>query len=94
MPRVYETLLVVLLVAVMAAGLAVLLSGLLPLSLLMHEHHEQWLFSCLSLLYSLVALGGVLLTSLCTPLGFAATFSILGRVISKPMVGASDTHTL
>ena len=46
----------------------------------------QWWLSYLPLIYSLVSMLGVLLMSVCTPLGFSSLFTLLGAIITRPMV--------
>ena len=49
-----------------------------------------WQLSYLPLIYSVVSMLGVLLMSVCTPLGFSSLFTLLGAIITRPMVKYSN----
>ncbi|XP_064397509.1 limb region 1 homolog-like protein isoform X2 [Halichondria panicea] len=80
MSRITETALLLCLLGVMAALLAGLLSSFLS------GEESEWWWSALPLLYSLVSMLGVLVACLVTPLGFSALFTLLGEVITRPML--------
>ncbi|XP_064644596.1 limb region 1 protein homolog isoform X3 [Lineus longissimus] len=84
MARVYETFVVLSLLAVLVFGLAWVASALID------EDHpsRQTLFDVwnvyLPYLYSGISLFGVLMLLLCTPLGFATLFTVMGQLVTKP----------
>eukprot|EP00731_Ephydatia_muelleri_P014130 Em0007g1440a len=77
--RVYETLILLVFVTILALGFARLLSDFSGSIL----SPSTWLDQ-VPLLYSLVSMAGVVLMTVCTPLGFACIFTVLGKVIVKP----------
>ena len=81
--RVYEAFVVQLLLAVMVLGMAFILCALIDKS---QSAVELFFNVCnyLPFLYSCVSFLGVVLLLLCTPLGFARLFTVLGKIIIKP----------
>ena len=83
MGRIYEAFIVQTLLAVIVLGMAFVLCALVDKSQSAVElffdvwNYLPFLYSCLSFL-------GVVLLLLCTPLGFARLFTVLGQVIVKP----------
>ena len=81
--RIYEAFIVQTLLAVIVLGMAFVLCALVDKSQSAVElffdvwNYLPFLYSCLSFL-------GVVLLLLCTPLGFARLFTVLGQVIVKP----------
>ena len=93
MGRVYEAFIVQILLAVTILGMALVAYASLDKSqsavalLLDFWNYLPFLYSCVSFL-------GVVLLLLCTPLGFARLFSLLGQVIVKPsfMTDVNDEY--
>ena len=81
--RVYEACLVQIMLAIIVLGMAFILCALIDKSQSAVElffnvwNYLPFLYSCLSFL-------GVLLLLLCTPLGFARLFTVLGQIIVRP----------
>jgi len=81
--RIYEACIVQLMLAVIVLGTAFVLCALIDKSQSAVDlffnvwNYLPFLYSCLSFL-------GVLLLLLCTPLGFARLFTVLGQIIVKP----------
>ncbi|XP_065218464.1 protein Lilipod [Planococcus citri] len=83
--RVYETTVVLLILFIFIGGITYLISSLIDgsrtsgiLSLLnLWGYHLPFLYSCISFL-------GVLMLLLCTPLGFARLFTVVGQFLVKP----------
>ncbi|KAK7092256.1 limb region 1 protein homolog [Littorina saxatilis] len=84
MSRVYETFMVLALLAVVVLGIAWVVS-----SLINEDHHsKQQLFDVwhiyLPYLYSFISFIGVLVLLSCTPLGVSRMFTVMGELIVKP----------
>ncbi len=84
MPRVYETFTVLMLFFILLCGLAWIASALLD------NYHESrlylfdvWNFH-LPYLYSCVSFLGIISLLVCTPLGFARLFTVIGQLVLKP----------
>lgn len=81
--RVYEACVVQLMLAIIVLGMAFVLCALIDKSQSAVDlffnvwNYLPFLYSCLSFL-------GVVLLLLCTPLGFAHLFTVLGQIIVKP----------
>jgi len=83
MGRVYEAFVVQLLLAIIVLGMAFILCALIDKSQsAMELFFNVWNY--LPFLYSCVSFLGVVLLLLCTPLGFARLFTVLGKIIVKP----------
>ncbi|XP_074652399.1 limb region 1 protein homolog isoform X2 [Tubulanus polymorphus] len=84
MARVYETSIVLLLLAVLVFGLAWVASALIDKD----KSSRQTLFDVWNLylpyLYSCISLLGVLMLLVCTPFGFAKMFTVVGGLVVKP----------
>ncbi|KAK3105671.1 hypothetical protein FSP39_003026 [Pinctada imbricata] len=82
--RVYETLIVLFLMAMFVFGLAWVASAIFDDD----THSKQTLFDIwtfyLPYLYSCVSFLGVIVLMLCTPNGFAHMFTVMGQLIKKP----------
>ncbi len=84
MSRVYETILLLGLLLVMVVVVAAtVVSSFFDQD---DRYSFWWWLSYVPLLYSLVSMLGVALMSVCTPLGFSAVFTLLGRTITRPLV--------
>ncbi|XP_025903166.1 protein LMBR1L [Nothoprocta perdicaria] len=86
MARVYETSVVLLLLALLVLGMVWVASALVDRHVASRESlhalwqcHLPYLYSCLSLL-------GVLLLLLCTPLGLSTMFTVTGKLLVKPQL--------
>lgn len=83
--RVYEALVLLVLLSVLVLGIAYLLCRLLG-------YNDMGLINLLTLwqylpfVYSCVSFCGVLLLLVCTPRGIAHLFTVLGDVITKPFI--------
>ncbi|KAL5009965.1 hypothetical protein ScPMuIL_012270 [Solemya velum] len=88
--RVYETAVVLVLLAVVVCGLAWVASALLDGHSLWREEedHRKTLSDIwnvyLPYIYSCISFVGVLVLLLCTPVGFAHMFSVMGQLVVKP----------
>lgn len=84
MSRVYETALVLSLIAIMACGLTFIFAAVFNKD----EWSKRTLFDVWSFylpyIYSCISLIGVLLLFICTPLGFVRMFTLLGKLVKKP----------
>ncbi|XP_043203558.1 protein LMBR1L-like [Amphibalanus amphitrite] len=81
--RVYETFVVLCLLAVLVVGIAYVLSAFLDGESGRKSLQNVWT-NHLPLLYSWISCFGVLCLLLCTPLGFARLFDLVGRLIVRP----------
>ncbi|XP_064594888.1 limb region 1 protein homolog [Liolophura sinensis] len=82
--RVYETTVVLVLLAVLVFGLAWVASALLDDDNSSREAlFDVWNFY-LPYLYSCISLLGVLILLLSTPMGFARMFTVIGQLVVKP----------
>ncbi|XP_059479719.1 protein Lilipod isoform X2 [Neocloeon triangulifer] len=84
LPRIYETFIVLLLLAFVVLGLAFILSSMLDSD----KSSLQKLFNLssyyLPFIYSCVSFLGVLLLLLCTPAGLVQLFSMASQILVKP----------
>ncbi|ELT98960.1 hypothetical protein CAPTEDRAFT_167057 [Capitella teleta] len=84
MSRVYETALVLILLAFLVCGLAYVASALIDND----SPSRQALFDIwnfyLPFLYSCISLLGVVMLLICTPVGFARLFTVVGDLVIKP----------
>jgi hypothetical protein len=84
MPRVYETFVVLFLLSILVCGLAWVASALINND----QSSRQTLFDLwnfyLPYLYSCISLLGVLMLLICTPVGFARLFTVMGELVVKP----------
>ncbi|KAG9353514.1 hypothetical protein JZ751_018181, partial [Albula glossodonta] len=83
MGRVYETAVVLVLLAALVLGMAWVASALLHHSSATETLYDLWEYHLLYL-YSCISLFGVLLLLLCTPFGLSRIFSITGYLLVKP----------
>lgn len=84
MSRVYETAVVLFLLAILVCGLAWVASALLDGDQFSRDTlFDVWKFY-LPYLYSRVSLLGAVMLLLCTPLGFARMFTVIGELVLKP----------
>ena len=81
--RVYETFVVLCLLAVLVVGISYVLSAFLDGESGRKSLQNVWT-NHLPLLYSCISCFGVLCLLLCTPLGFARLFDLVGRLIVRP----------
>lgn len=84
MARVYETFIVLSLLAMVVLGLTYVISALIDKDnssiqtlLNLWSYHLPFLYSCISFL-------GVLMLLVCTPLGFVRLFEVVGQFLVKP----------
>ncbi|KAM7313057.1 protein LMBR1L isoform X1 [Ixodes scapularis] len=82
--RLYETFLVFLLVAALLFGMTFLLSAILDYGRAsIHSLFALW-SGYLPFLYSCLSCFGVMLLLICTPVGFARLFTVIGELVIKP----------
>ncbi|XP_077484434.1 LMBR1-like protein lilipod isoform X1 [Amblyomma americanum] len=82
--RLYETFLVLMLVAALLFGMTFLLSAILDYGRAsIHSLFALWR-GYLPFLYSCLSCFGVMLLLMCTPVGFARLFTVLGELVMKP----------
>ncbi|CAN7981319.1 unnamed protein product, partial [Ixodes pacificus] len=82
--RLYETFLVFLLVAALLFGMTFLLSAILDYGRdSIHSLFALW-SGYLPFLYSCLSCFGVMLLLICTPVGFARLFTVIGELVIKP----------
>lgn len=82
--RLYETFLVFTLVAALLFGMTFLLSAILDYGRAsIHSFFALW-SGYLPFLYSCLSCFGVMLLLICTPVGFARLFTVLGELVIKP----------
>ncbi|KAH9369096.1 hypothetical protein HPB48_016739 [Haemaphysalis longicornis] len=82
--RLYETFLVFTLVAALLFGMTFLLSAILDYGQAsIHSLFALW-SGYLPFLYSCLSCFGVMLLLICTPVGFARLFTVLGELVIKP----------
>ncbi|KAK2145407.1 hypothetical protein LSH36_684g01000 [Paralvinella palmiformis] len=83
-PRVYETFLVLFLVSIIVCGLVWIVSSIFDAE----GSSQQTLFDIwnfyLPYLYSCMSLLGVVMLLICTPVGFARLFTVIGELVKKP----------
>ncbi|XP_030633070.1 limb region 1 homolog-like protein isoform X1 [Chanos chanos] len=83
MSRVYESVVVLLLLTVLVVGMVWVASALLNNSTARESLYDLWEYY-LPYLYSCISLTGVLLLLLCTPFGLSRMFSVTGKLLVKP----------
>uniref|UniRef100_A0A3Q2XDN0 Limb development membrane protein 1-like n=1 Tax=Hippocampus comes TaxID=109280 RepID=A0A3Q2XDN0_HIPCM len=83
MARVYEAVVLLLLLALLVLGIVWVASALLHDNLARKSLYDLWEYY-LPYLYSGISLFGVLLLLLCTPFGLSRMFSVTGRLLVKP----------
>lgn len=84
MSRVYETALVLFLFSILICGLAWVLSAMLDEDKASRKAlFDIWNFY-LPYLYSCISLLGVIMLLICTPVGFARLFTVMGELVIKP----------
>lgn len=82
--RLYETFLVFLLVAALLFGMTFILSAILDYGRAsLHTLFALW-SGYLPFLYSCLSCFGVMLLLICTPVGFARLFTVIGELVIKP----------
>ncbi|XP_013774506.2 limb region 1 protein homolog isoform X2 [Limulus polyphemus] len=82
MARVYETFLVLVLLGLLTLGMTYILSALLDTGSI-RSFFSVWKYY-LPFLYSCVSCLGVLMLLVCTPVGFARLFTVVGGLVIKP----------
>ncbi|XP_070536228.1 protein LMBR1L-like [Ptychodera flava] len=82
--RIYETVVVLLLLGMLVFGFTVVLSALLDANKLSQESISDFWDFYLPYLYSCISLFGVLMLLISTPLGFTRLFSVIGQLVVKP----------
>ncbi|XP_071497953.1 protein LMBR1L-like [Diadema antillarum] len=82
--RVYETVLVLVMLSVLVFGLVLVFNALLDDTDSSRETLQRVWTSYLPYLYSLMALLGVLMLLISTPVGFGRLFSVIGKLVVKP----------
>ncbi|CAH1774245.1 unnamed protein product [Owenia fusiformis] len=84
MARVYESLVLLCLLAILVFGLAWVALALIDKDTSSRKAlWHVWSFY-LPLLYSFISLLGVLMLLICTPVGFARLFTVMGQLVVKP----------
>ncbi|KAM8829637.1 limb region 1 homolog-like protein isoform 2-T2 [Synchiropus picturatus] len=83
MARVYEAVVLLLLLALLVMGMVWVASALLHHNMARESLYDLWEYY-LPYLYSGSSLLGVLLLLLCTPFGLSRMFSVTGRLLVKP----------
>lgn len=84
MSRVYETAVVLALLTVLLCGLAWVASAMLDEDVASKQAlFDVWTFY-LPYLYSCISLLGVVMLLICTPMGFAILFTVMGEMVVKP----------
>uniref|UniRef100_A0A4W6FA48 Limb development membrane protein 1-like n=1 Tax=Lates calcarifer TaxID=8187 RepID=A0A4W6FA48_LATCA len=93
MARVYEAVVLLLLLALLVLGIVWVASALLHDNIARKSLYDLWEYY-LPYLYSGISLFGVLLLLLCTPFGLSRMFSVTGSLLVKPrtaLCGVSPT---
>uniref|UniRef100_A0AAQ6A4G0 Limb development membrane protein 1 like n=1 Tax=Amphiprion ocellaris TaxID=80972 RepID=A0AAQ6A4G0_AMPOC len=85
MARVYEAVVLLLLLALLVLGIVWVASALLHDNIARKSLYDLWEYY-LPYLYSGISLFGVLLLLLCTPFGLSRMFSVTGSLLVKPRV--------
>ncbi|XP_054641431.1 limb region 1 homolog-like protein isoform X2 [Dunckerocampus dactyliophorus] len=83
MARVYEAIVLLLLLALLVLGIVWVASALLHNNMARKSLYDLWEYY-LPYLYSGISLFGVLLLLLCTPFGLSRMFSVTGSLLVKP----------
>uniref|UniRef100_A0A8D0DGM8 Limb development membrane protein 1-like n=1 Tax=Sander lucioperca TaxID=283035 RepID=A0A8D0DGM8_SANLU len=92
MARVYEAVVLLLLLALLVLGIVWVASALLHDNIARKSLYDLWEYY-LPYLYSGISLFGVLLLLLCTPFGLSRMFSVTGSLLVKPNL-LLNTHLL
>uniref|UniRef100_A0A3B5LMI5 Limb development membrane protein 1-like n=1 Tax=Xiphophorus couchianus TaxID=32473 RepID=A0A3B5LMI5_9TELE len=85
MARVYEAVVLLILLALLVLGIVWVASALLHDNVARQSLYDLWEYY-LPYLYSGISLFGVLLLLLCTPFGLSRMFSVTGSLLVKPRV--------
>uniref|UniRef100_A0A8C5BG10 Limb development membrane protein 1-like n=1 Tax=Gadus morhua TaxID=8049 RepID=A0A8C5BG10_GADMO len=85
MARVYEAVVLLLLLALLVVGMVWVASALLHHNMARESLYDLWEYY-LPYFYSGISLFGVMLLLLCTPFGLARMFSVTGSFLVKPRV--------
>ncbi|XP_031551768.1 limb region 1 protein homolog [Actinia tenebrosa] len=86
MAKVYETSVVLFLLAVLVSSIVLVVSALLDKGWAVSQsshYHDAWIPG-LPFIYSCISLLGGLMLLVCTPVGFARMFTVLGQYVVKP----------
>uniref|UniRef100_A0A8C5GTQ9 Limb development membrane protein 1 like n=1 Tax=Gouania willdenowi TaxID=441366 RepID=A0A8C5GTQ9_GOUWI len=90
MARVYEAVVLLLLLALLVLGMVWVASALLRDDMARKSFYDLWEYY-LPYLYSGISFLGVLLLLLCTPFGLSRMFSVTGSLLVKPRVSGSTS---
>ncbi|KAJ0064233.1 hypothetical protein NL108_001537, partial [Boleophthalmus pectinirostris] len=93
MARVYEAVVLLLLLALLVMGIVWVASALLHDNIARKSLYDLWEYY-LPYLYSGISLCGVLLLLLCTPFGLSRMFSVTGSLLVKPRLLEDVEDTL
>ncbi|KAM4609844.1 limb region 1 homolog-like protein [Polymixia lowei] len=93
MARVYEAVVLLLLLALLVLGIVWVASALLHHNMARESLYDLWEYY-LPYLYSGISLVGVLLLLLCTPFGLSRMFSVTGSLLVKPRLLENVEETL
>lgn len=93
MARVYEAVVLLLLLALLVLGIVWVASALLHDNIARKSLYDLWEYY-LPYLYSGISLFGVLLLLLCTPFGLSRMFSVTGSLLVKPRLLEDVEDTL
>lgn len=93
MARVYEAIVLLLLLALLVMGIVWVASALLHDNVARKSLYDLWEYY-LPYLYSGISLCGVLLLLLCTPFGLSRMFSVTGSLLVKPRLLEDVEDTL
>ncbi|XP_059189963.1 limb region 1 homolog-like protein [Centropristis striata] len=93
MARVYEAVVLLLLLALLVLGIVWVASALLHDNIARKSLYDLWEYY-LPYLYSGISLFGVLLLLLCTPFGLSRMFSVTGSLLVKPRLLEDVDDTL
>ncbi|XP_038578495.1 limb region 1 homolog-like protein isoform X2 [Micropterus salmoides] len=93
MARVYEAVVLLLLLALLVLGMVWVASALLHDNIARKSLYDLWEYY-LPYLYSGISLVGVLLLLLCTPFGLSRMFSVTGSLLVKPRLLEDVEDTL
>ncbi|XP_029012713.1 limb region 1 homolog-like protein [Betta splendens] len=93
MARVYEAVVLLLLLALLVLGIVWVASAILHDNIARKSLYDLWEYY-LPYLYSGISLFGVLLFLLCTPFGLSRMFSVIGSLLVKPRLLEDVEDTL
>lgn len=93
MARVYEAVVLLVLLALLVLGIVWVASALLHNNMARESLYDLWEYY-LPYLYSGISLFGVLLLLLCTPFGLSRMFSVTGSLLVKPRLLENIEETL